>query len=151
MAYTYIQAIGLGFPSVGCHAVGDGTIYDSIVWDAGSPMPSQAVLDTWIAANPEIVSVKLTVLAFRNRFTQVEKITIEMAMLDNPAGTMQQRQQAAALRASMADLMAATFVDISRPDTIASIHQLEALGVLGAGRADQILSTVVQPIELAKD
>lgn len=151
MAYTYIQAIGVGFPGVECHAVGDGSVYEDIVWDAGIAMPSKATLDSWIAANPESTSVKLTVLAFRNRFTQTEKVTIEMACLDNPAATMEQRYQSAGLRASMADLNAATFVDILRPDTVASINQLETVGIIGVGRAAQILSTVVQPIELAKE
>jgi hypothetical protein len=148
MAYTYIQAIGLGFPGVECHAVGDGSVYESIIWDSGVAMPAKATLDAWILANPEIQSVKITVLALRNRFTQTEKITLEMAALDNPAGVTQQRQLAASLRVMMADLNVASYVDVTRPDTIAGIHSLETYGLIGAGRADQILSTTTLPIEL---
>jgi hypothetical protein len=151
MAYTYIQAIGLGFPGVECHASGDGSVYSDIIWDAGVAMPSQAALDAWIAANPETVSVKITVLALRNRFTQTEKVTLEMAALDNPAATAQQRQLAAAIRVMMADLNVATFVDVTRPDTIAGIHSLETYGLIGAGRAAQILSTDTLLIEQYKE
>lgn len=35
---TYIQAIGWGFPNVQCHAVGDGSIYEStLVGNANRP------------------------------------------------------------------------------------------------------------------
>ena len=44
-------------------------------------------------------SARITRLAFRNRFTQAEKVALELAALDNPSATMAQRQQAAALRA----------------------------------------------------
>lgn len=49
---TYIQAIGWGFPAVQCHAVGDGSVYENLVYDSGDPIPSKATLDAWIAANP---------------------------------------------------------------------------------------------------
>lgn len=52
MQYSYIQAIGIGFPLVQCHAVGSGADYESLVWDAGPPIPSKEVLDVWIASNP---------------------------------------------------------------------------------------------------
>jgi hypothetical protein len=151
MAYTYIQAIGLGFPGVECHAAGDGSVYEDIIWDAGVAMPTQAELDAWIIANPETVSVKITVLALRNRFTQTEKVTLEMAALDNPSATAQQRQLAAGIRVMMADLNVATFVDVTRPDTIAGIHTLETYGLIGAGRAAQILSTDTLLIEQYKE
>lgn len=147
--HTYIQAIGIGFPTVQCHAVGDGTVYESIVAEAESTLPSKATLDAWIAANPIIETTKITVLAFRNRFTQAEKVTMEMASIDNPSGTMQQRQLAAALRAAATDLAVATYVDVTRPDTIAGIQQLETYGIIGPGRAAQILTTDIQAIEIA--
>lgn len=93
---------------------------------------------------------KITVLAFRNRFTQAEKITMDLASIDNPSGTIQQRQMAASLRVTSADLSAATYVDVTRPDTIASIQNLETYGVIGVGRAAQILSTTVHEIEIAQ-
>lgn len=90
---------------------------------------------------------RITRLAFRNRFTSVEKVAIEIAALDDPTAPMPQRAQAAALRANQADLAAATFVDLARPDTRAGVQMLEAAGLLGAGRALEILDTPAQPHE----
>ena len=147
MAYTYIQAIGIGFPAVNCHALGDGSVYNTIVWGSGAAMPSQATLDAWIAANPVASENRITVLALRNRFTQTEKITIDMASIDNPAGTTQQRQLAASLRVMMSDLNVATFVDLSRADTISGIQALETYGIIGTGRANIILNAPIQESE----
>jgi hypothetical protein len=85
--------------------------------------------------------VRVTKLAFRNRFTQAEKVAIEIASLDNPAASMQVRAQSAALRASQLDVQAAQFIDLNRADTRAGVQQLEAVGLLGAGRATVILDT----------
>lgn len=86
-------------------------------------------------------SQKITRLAFRNRFTTAEKVALEIAALDNPAATMQERGAAASLRAYMADVNAATFVDLLRPDTRIGVEQLEAFGLLASGRALEILNT----------
>jgi hypothetical protein len=83
----------------------------------------------------------ITKLAFRNRFTQAEKVAIEIAGLDNPAASMPQRAQAAALRASQQDVAVATFIDLKRADTRAGVQTLEAAGLLAAGRAAVILDT----------
>ena len=149
MFHTYIQAIGVGFPTVQCHAIGDGSVYADLVWDAGDPIPAQTTLDEWISANPINESPKLTVLAFRNRFTTAEKVAIELASIDDPTAPMQQRALAASLRVLNTDLAVALYVDISRPDTIAGIQSLETYGIIGVGRADEILFAPVKPIELA--
>jgi hypothetical protein len=148
MAYTYIQAIGHGFPAVQCHASGDGSVYTDIVWDSGAAMPTQQELDNWIAANPAADTTKLTVLAFRNRFTQAEKIAIEMASLDNPSASTQARMLAASLRVMNSDLSVATFVDINRADTIAGVQALETYGIIGTGRANIILNTPATALEI---
>lgn len=153
MASTYIEAVGTGFPSVQCHTLGDGTIYEDIIWDGGAPMPSKEALDAWIAANaaPAVDMTKITVLAFRNRFTQTEKITIDMASLDNPAAPMPQRQLAAMLRVMNADIATATFIDLDRPDTVAGVNALEQYGIIGAGRAHTILTTIPTAVELYRE
>jgi hypothetical protein len=146
--YTYMEAISIGFPTVQCHAPGDGTVYEDIVWDAGSPLPSKSTLDEWIAANPIAgADHKVTVLAFRNRFTQAEKVAIDLASIDDPASSAQQRQFAAMLRVMMTDLSVAKYVDLARADTIAGVQALETYGVIGQGRAAQVLSTTIQEIE----
>ena len=46
------------------------------------------------AAEP--TDARITRLAFRNRFTQAEKVALELAALDNPAASTAQRQHNAA-------------------------------------------------------
>jgi len=89
----------------------------------------------------------VTRLAFRNRFTAAEKVMLEMASLDNPAATMAQRQQAAAIRVHLADVAASTFIDLGREDTRAGVQALEAGGLIGVGRALEILDAPVEAHE----
>lgn len=95
------------------------------------------------APEPVALPRHLSKLGFRNRFTQAEKVAIEIASLDNPAASMAQRQQAAALRATQADQRDALYIDLERPDTRAGVLELEAAGLLAAGRALAILDTPV--------
>lgn len=96
------------------------------------PEPSQPVVD-----------LRITRLAFRNRFTLAEKAAIELAALDDPSATQSVRMRAAALRAYLADLAAVTFIDLARPDTRAGVQSLEAGGLLAVGRALEILDTPI--------
>lgn len=147
----YITAIGLGFPNVQVESNGDPFVYENITWVSGSPLPSKTTLDEWIAANNTTApTTRLTVLAFRNRFTLNEKVAIEFACLDNPAAPMEQRQMAAMLRAYMHDLHAATFVDTARPDTRAGVLSLEQAGIIGEGRALEILDTPLTLMERSR-
>lgn len=95
---------------------------------------------------------KITKLAFRNRFTPGEKIKVEMACLDNPAAPMVERAQAAALRASQLDAMAASHVDLTPgpllEKTRATMMPFEAAGILAAGRVSVILDTAPTEEEL---
>lgn len=90
---------------------------------------------------------RVTRLAFRNRFAQAEKIGLEIASLDDAAAGMPARQQAAALRAYLADVAAASFIDLNRLDTRAGVQLLETMGLLAEGRALAILDTPVAPEE----
>lgn len=90
---------------------------------------------------------RITRLAFRNRFLPAEKVALELASLDNPAGTLLERQQAGALRAYLADVAAATFVDLSRADTRAGVRYLETKTLIASGRAAAILDGPIQPEE----
>ena len=86
---------------------------------------------------------RITRLAFRNRFTVAEKVALEMASLDNPAGTLAQRQQAAAIRVHLADVAASTFIDLCSQDTRAGVQALKAGGLLTEGRALEILDAPI--------
>lgn len=48
VSYTYIQAIGAGWPDVGCHTSGTNNSYSELIWDSGDPIPAQEDLDSWI-------------------------------------------------------------------------------------------------------
>jgi hypothetical protein len=92
----------------------------------------------------------VTKLAFRNRFTQAEKVAIEIAALDDPAAAMDARQQAAALRANIKDQENAEFIDLDFAATREGVQSLEAAGLIAAGRASEILDAPVQPNEVFK-
>jgi phosphoglycerate-specific signal transduction histidine kinase len=79
----------------------------------------------------------ITKLAFRNRFTNAEKLALYTAAESNVQ-----------LKVFLDDLAAATFVDLTRPDTIAGINFLETVSLLAEGRAVKILdSTNIAEIE----
>jgi hypothetical protein len=86
---------------------------------------------------------KMTKLAFRNRFTQAEKVAIEIASLDDPAASMQQRAMAAALRSSQQDIAVAQYIEPGSAATIAGVQELETAGLLAPGRAAEILDTPI--------
>lgn len=91
----------------------------------------------------------ITKRAFRARFTTAEKVAIEIASLDNPAASMPDRANAAALRAYQADVVAAAFVDLQHADTVSGVRALESFGLIATGRADVILLTQPTADELA--
>lgn len=81
--------------------------------------------------------------AFRNRFTQSERVALELAALHNPALAFDHPSNllAAALRSSMADQRDALYIDLQRSTVLAGVQSLEAGGLLAAGRATQIVLT----------
>lgn len=92
----------------------------------------------------------LSKLGFRNRFTPTEKATIEFAALDNPSAGLPARMQAAGIRASLADQRDATYIDPMRTDTRQGVIDMEAAGLLTAGRALQILDAPILDDEMFK-
>jgi hypothetical protein len=75
---------------------------------------------------------KISRLALKLRMTATERKTIRAAAETN---------------ADVYDLMDllsdSTYIDLTRPETVQGIQTLEAAGLLGAGRADEILTTPV--------
>lgn len=90
---------------------------------------------------------RITGLAYRNRFTEAEKIDIEMASLDDPAAELAVRRQAANVRVYLADVSAAKFIDVKDEATRAGATALEAAGLLAKGRALEILDAPIQAKE----
>ena len=83
---------------------------------------------------------RITQLAFLNRFSDAEAITIDLA-------SQGATPQAAAMRRYQSKVTAATYIDLDRSDTREGVEALEALGLLNAGRAAEILDSEVQPHE----
>lgn len=119
----------------------DPAYMEYVAWVSQGNQPTEVTIAV-------LASRKITKLAFRNRFTTTEKVALEMASLDNPAGTMQQRQLQAALRVYLKDLDNATFVDLERADTVAGVNQLATMGIITADRAAKILTDPIQPSEM---
>lgn len=92
-----------------------------------------------------VAQTRLTRLQFRNRFTAQEKAMLELAAIDDAAAPTAQRLQAASLRAYLADLAAAEFVDLADPGTVAGVQALEAAGLLSESRAAEVLAEVLAP------
>lgn len=93
---------------------------------------------------------KMTKLAFRTRFTSNEKVAIEMASLDDPTASLTNRKIAASLRATLADQRDAKYIDVSLQSTRVGVMALEALGLIGVGRALVILDTLLTEAEQEK-
>lgn len=87
----------------------------------------------------------ITVGAFRGRFSQEEKIRIELASLDDPSASMESRTVAAAIRAAEKDASASQYIDLREPRTVSGVNAYESFGLLAAGRASEILETT--PVE----
>ena len=90
---------------------------------------------------------KITRLAFLNRFTDAEAIAIDMASIDNPSGTVEERQQQAALRRFLNKVNSANYIDLSLQQTIDGINALVGLGLLTSERASAILTDTIQQDE----
>lgn len=118
-------------------------------WRLEDIVVAEASPDTPPPAAPS--SIKITKLAFRNRFTAAEKAGIEFAGLDNPTAEMPARLMAASLRANQADIAAATYIDLMRPDTRGGVEALEYFGLIAVGRATVILDTPPTESEVWND
>lgn len=119
---------------------------DSLVLDGNCVFVGR-LSDYEIEGVPVVIDRRVTRLAFRKRFTQAEKIAIELVALDDPAAPQEQRTRAAALRVDMKDTDSATFIDLDRTDAREGVRALELLGLLDDGRALEILDAEIQPEE----
>ncbi|MBS3958295.1 MAG: hypothetical protein KGZ52_02690 [Xanthomonadaceae bacterium] len=97
---------------------------------------------------PQSLGTRITKLAFRQRVGPQALAAIELASVHDAAAPVQAQQLAATLRVMLADVQAATFIDLARPDTRAGVQSLEAAGLLPAGKAAEILDTPVQAHEV---
>lgn len=118
------------------------------VWDCGTfRMTDAGMTEFRVIEVPEVLSRHITVLGFRNRFSLVEKIALEIAVLDDPTAAMAARHQAASLRTFMKDVETASFIDLGSEHTRQGVLYLESGGLLAEGRAAEILDAEIQAIE----
>jgi hypothetical protein len=89
----------------------------------------------------------ITKLAFDNRFHQAELVALDLASIDDPAATEQQRLVAASLRVHQRKVDRAAYIDLDRDDTRGGVELLEWFGLLAVGRAAEILDAPVQELE----
>lgn len=117
--------------------------YDGPAIQAPADFDISRMADYRVAEDGTLVLLaptRLTRLQFRNRFTAQEKAQLELAAMDDPSAEPAQRLQSASLRAYLADLAAAEFVDLADQSTVAGVNALEAAGLLAEGRAAEVLA-----------
>ena len=141
--------VASGFVETALGWVGDGMVYPLSAVGNGCTV-ADYIPPAPIPEPPAPEVRYITKLAFRNRFTTVEKVAIELAGAYNPADPIQKQQLAASVRVSNADIEASTYIDLDRPDTRAGVKSMEAFGLLSKGRADEILDNTVQDFERYK-
>lgn len=114
-------------------------------WIEGQPVHGQlyrmvengsVILESYWAEPSAVQQTKITKLAFRNRFTFAEKVAIETAAETDPV-----------VRVLLKDQEAATFIDLSRQDTLDGVQLLASKALLTPERAEAILGTTIQPEE----
>ena len=87
--------------------------------------------------------LRITRLAFLDRFTDAEAVAIDLASLGATV-------QAAGLRRYLHKVNSAQHIDLARADLQAGVQALEAAGLLAAGRAELILTAPITDIERYK-
>ena len=109
-------------------SVGPGWHYDGVTFAPPTP-PAPVVLDRHI-----------TPFSFLVRFTDSEAVAIDLASQGATA-------QAAAMRRYQNKINVASWIGLDDAATRGGVQQLESVGLIGAGRAAQILDAPVQPGE----
>lgn len=83
---------------------------------------------------------RIKVGAFRERLGETAKIRIEMASVHNPNDPPEKQVLAAKLRVYKDDLLNYTHIDLSRPDVMAGLEQLKAVGIIGQPDIDRVFA-----------
>lgn len=97
-----------------------------------------------IEVPPEVVvNTKITRLAFLDRFTDAEAITLDLASIGATV-------EAATIRRYLSKVNAAAFIDLGREDTRGGVMALEQMGILQPGRASIILDSPIRDVEIPK-
>jgi hypothetical protein len=122
------------------------SVGENIVIDISgfNPMPQVGwplVGNALVAPANQIISIKITKLAFRERFTIAEMATVEA--IEAAGGST-----GFTLRAIDKMEQDAKYIDLNRADTHAQVGALVAMGVISQARANTILTTPPNETEL---
>ncbi len=107
----------------------DGVLYWQDIYDNG------AVVKYPVSAPGTTINREISRFAFRQRFTDEEKMTIYVRMDTDEDSTVR-----AALKIFRDDLMAAETIDLNDPRTIDGLSYLVGIGVLTEDRKTAILT-----------
>jgi hypothetical protein len=137
---NYIEAITLGFPNVQVHSFGDPYDYSTLVVDNDTTLPTKTELDAFIASYvpSQGPPALLTKYEFRKLFTFEERIAVDNA----PSNMSLPENVRMAFVTILNDLNAAEGIDLTNSDVIASVQLTEQVGLIGAGRAAQVLAGI---------
>lgn len=102
-----------------------GKRYDAGEWVV-VPLPQ-----TWL----------ITQLAFLNRFTDEEAISIDLASIGATV-------EAATIRRYMSKISAASFIDLKSPNISQGVAAMETVNLIDAGRASEIVDTPARADEI---
>ncbi|WP_108945646.1 hypothetical protein [Shewanella halifaxensis] len=99
-----------------------------------------ASFDSVVAASEQLEDHKITRLAFFSRLTHDELVAIDLASIGATV-------EAATVRSVLLIANAASYVELTRPDTIKGVNALVTLNLLTQERATAILEDEIQEIE----
>ena len=85
-------------------------------------------------------NTRITVLAFRKRFTLEERVALEKRAREDPL-----------IRVFLDDVAAATYIDLTDPELKECLETAAALDVIEVDRVSQILDTPVTEAELPEE
>ena len=98
--------------------------------------PPDAVAVTVDEAPTAPADLRITHYAFMSRMTAEERINVRVASQSSPA-----------LADTMEMMQAAAWISLDDPLTVGGIGLLEHLGLIGVGRANEIISAPVRDVE----
>jgi hypothetical protein len=111
----------------------------NVIFDNGT----HKIETSGVIAEPQAQPNRISKLAFLNRFTDAEYITIDLASIDNPSATTEQRQGQAMLRMFLSKIDKAAHINLDLQQTKDGVNALAAMGLLTTERATSILNDTI--------
>lgn len=135
--YNYVTVVQILYPHLNIIQVNnDGEQYSDIVWSEYETPPSQAVLDQAVEDYINTQTNTITKFQFRKLFTFNERVGLDN-FSTNPNIPANYK---AILTTMFKDLDSSGAVVMTLPDVIQGVNMLEQLGLIGPGRAAQVLA-----------